>query len=146
MAEAQIAFQEKYPTDIMHLEIGVGSLVEAMGGEVSWPDNRPPVVRNNPIDSLDKIGSLTIPDPYNDGKLPEMLRTTELVKQELGNDVFLIGEADAGPFSLAAQILGIRAYDDQACKRGSHRVNKKIVIYYVRSSNPASSRASGERR
>ena len=107
MAEAQIDFQNQHPMDAVHLEIGVGPLVEAMGAEVSWPNDRPPIVRKNPIESLREIDSLELPNPYRDGKLPELLKATETVNRELGDDVFLIAEADQGPFNLAAQIIGI---------------------------------------
>ncbi|MBS3788384.1 uroporphyrinogen decarboxylase family protein [Candidatus Bipolaricaulota bacterium] len=107
MAEAQIDFQNRHPMDVIHLEIGVGPLVEAMGAKVSWADDRPPVVRENPIESLEDIDRLELPDPYRDGKLPELLKATESVSRELDDDAFIIAEADQGPFNLAAQIIGI---------------------------------------
>ena len=45
-------------------------------------------------------------DPTTDGTLPEMLRATRLIADELGDRVCLLSEADQGPFSLAAQIVG----------------------------------------
>lgn len=39
-----------------------------------------------------------------------MLKATRLLARELGGHVFLLAEADQGPFSLAAQIVGIEEF------------------------------------
>lgn len=110
MAKAQIAFQKRYNFDIIHLENGVGPLAEAMGCQVVYPKNEPPVVTGAILSHLEDVDKLRLPNPYKDGKLPEILKATRLVKKVFDDEVFIIGEADQGPFNLAAQLRGIERF------------------------------------
>ncbi len=106
MAAAHIATWEKFRHDMIDVENGVTALAQAVGCQVDFfNDTSPPWVAGPALDSLEQIDELRPIDPHQDGTLPEMLKATRLIAQELGDRVCLLSEADQGPFSLAAQIV-----------------------------------------
>ena len=111
MAEAHIATWQHFRHDMIDLENGVTALAQAVGCTVEiYDDKTPPWVTKPALVSLEQIDRLKPIDPYQDGTLPEMLKATRLLAQELGGHVFLLAEADQGRFSLAAQIVGIEEF------------------------------------
>jgi MtaA/CmuA family methyltransferase len=68
------------------------------------------VVKEPVLKSLDDVDKLHVPDPNKDGTLPELLKATRIVSQEIGDKAFIIGRADQGPFSLAALLLGMENF------------------------------------
>jgi len=106
MAAAHIATWEKYRHDMIDLENGVTALAQAVGCQVDFFDDiSPPWVAGPALESIEQIDDLKPIDPHQDATLPEMLKATRLIAQELGQHVCLLSEADQGPFSLAAQIV-----------------------------------------
>ena len=80
----------------------------------------------------DDCERLACPDPQQAGRMPEMLRALGMLRGELGNEVLVVG-CVLGPFTLAAQLLGLEttlylAIDDPQrlerldglCHGGSH--------------------------
>lgn len=110
MAEGQIRAWREYGHDVLLLENGTAALAEACGCQVEYMDNSAPVCHGPAIHSLDDIDKLVMPDPYTVFPLVETLKATRIVAQEIGKQVFIIGRADQGPFSLAAMLLGMEEF------------------------------------
>jgi uroporphyrinogen decarboxylase len=81
-------------------------MAEACGCEVEYPEHEPPRVVRPALRSLDKIGHLPSVDPLRDGMLPELLDATRRVTAGVAGRACVKGEADQGPFDLAALLLG----------------------------------------
>jgi len=107
MAEGQIKAWREFGHDVLLVENGTAALAEALGCEVEYLAHSAPVVHSGVIDSLDDLDTLEVPDPYTTHPLSENLKATRIVAQEIGNQAFIIGRADQGPFSLASLLLGI---------------------------------------
>lgn len=110
MAEGQIKAWHEYGHDVLLLENGTAALAQACGCGVEYFDESAPVSFTPALKSLDDLDSLKMPDPYRDGGLPELLKTTRIVVNEIGDKAFIMGRADQGPFSLAAMILGMDVF------------------------------------
>jgi len=106
MAEAQLAAWERFGHDVLDLENGTAALAEACGCEAEYPDDEPPRVVKPAITSLDDLYRLAPIDPARDGMLPELLDATRRVTEALAGRALVVGEADQGPFDLAALLLG----------------------------------------
>jgi uroporphyrinogen decarboxylase len=106
MAEAQIAAWQRFGHDVIDLENGTAALAEACGCEAEYPEDEPPRVVKPAISSLDELGRLEPMDPERDGTLPELLDATRRVTAALDGRALVVGEADQGPFDLAALLLG----------------------------------------
>lgn len=107
MAQGQILAWRRFGHDVLLVENGTAALAEACGVQVQYQADSAPVAKEPAIKSLDQVDALQVPDPYRDPLLSELLKATRLVAQEIGDQVFVIGRADQGPFSLACEIRGM---------------------------------------
>ncbi|AOQ23489.1 Uroporphyrinogen decarboxylase [Moorella thermoacetica] len=107
MAEAQLNLWERFRHDVILLENGTTAMAEAMGCQVAYPDDIPPKVVEPALKRLEDVDKLRLPDPGSDATLPQLLAATGRVVSEVGQEVFVMGRADQGPFSLAALLRGI---------------------------------------
>lgn len=110
MAEGQIKAWKRYGHDVLLVENGTAALAEACGVQVKYQEDSAPVASQPAIKSLDEIDKLKIPDPYKDPLLSELLKSTRIVVEEIGDKAFVIGRADQGPFSLACEIRGMSEF------------------------------------
>jgi uroporphyrinogen decarboxylase len=110
MAEGQIKAWQRYGHDVILIENGTAALAEACGVQVEYQEDSAPVASHPAISSLDEIDDLVIPDPYKDPLLSELLKSTRIVVEEIGEKAFVIGRGDQGPFSLACEIRGMSEF------------------------------------
>lgn len=112
MAESHRICQEKFGYDGCVIDVDDATLAEACGARVNWrEDNVASVDEHHPaLQNLRDIDSLHMPDPSKDGRLPEWLETTERLKAMIGNEVFIMGRADQGPFSLLSLLRGTQNF------------------------------------
>lgn len=107
MAEGQILAWRRFGHDVLLVENGTAALAEACGVQVQYQADSAPVAKEPAISSLDQVDALQVPDPYRNPLLSELLKATRIVAQEIGDQAFIIGRADQGPFSLACEIRGM---------------------------------------
>jgi uroporphyrinogen decarboxylase len=111
MADAHLKTWDYFRHDMIDLENGVAALAHAVGCSMDFLDeNAPPWVMGALLPSIREVGALKPLDPYADGTLPALIDATRLISQEVGGRVCLLSEADQGPFSLAAQIVGAEEF------------------------------------
>jgi MtaA/CmuA family methyltransferase len=110
MAQGQVLAWRRYGHDVLLVENGTAALAEACGVQVQYQSDSAPVAKQPAINSLDEVDNLKIPDPYKDPLLSELLKATRLVVKEIGDQAFIIGRADQGPFSLACEIRGMSEF------------------------------------
>ena len=110
MARGHLDAWQEYGHDVLLLENGATALAEACGCEVEYLSNSAPVMHRPVLERIDQVDRLEIPDPYTVHPLRENLKTTRLVAEAVGEQAFLMGRADQGPFSLAAMLVGLEAF------------------------------------
>jgi len=110
MAEGQINAWRRFGHDVLLVENGTAALAQACGVQVHYQDDSAPVAKEPAIKSLDEVDELKIPDPDQDPLLSELLKATRIVVNEIGDQAFIIGRADQGPFSLACEIRGMSQF------------------------------------
>jgi uroporphyrinogen decarboxylase len=124
IAEGLLASWREFGHDVLLVESGTATLAEACGVSVEFLDDSAPVSMTPAISSLDEIDKLVLPDPQTSRPLVENLKATRIVAEAVGDDGFVIGVADQGPFSLASMILGMEeflvAQMDPAARPGLH--------------------------
>lgn len=110
MAEGQLKAWREFGHDVLLVENGTAALAEACGCQVEYLTNSAPVSHGAAIKSLADIDQLVVPDPYKVHPLKENLKATRIIAQEVGDNAFVMGRADQGPFSLASMILGMDVF------------------------------------
>src|SRR3990172_2893978 len=130
MAEAHIAAWERYGHDLVDLENGVAALASAVGCTVEFEeDTSPPWVTAPALERIEDVDQLRPIDPNVDGMLPEIVLATRLISARLGDEAFLLAEADQGPFSLATQIVGIEEFLTALMEPAKHEFVRRLLEY-----------------
>ncbi len=127
MAEGQIQAWRRFGHDVLLIENGTAALAEACGVQVQYLDDSAPVAKEPAINSLDEVDDLVLPDPYRAPNLRELLEATRIVVEQIGDQAFIVGRADQGPFSLASEIRGLGNFMmDLALGKQEEQVHKLL--------------------
>ncbi len=112
MAEAHMICCEKYGYDGIIIDFDDASLAEACGAKVIMRDHEPAIVDESQplLTDLRQVEDLEVPDPLSSGRLPEWLEATRILTSKLGDEVFIMGRADQGPFTLACLLRGTERF------------------------------------
>jgi uroporphyrinogen decarboxylase len=112
MTDGRIMFEtiEKFitthkPDLVMCTMPDLSAEAEACGCKVKIPeDAMPSVVEHLPIETVEDVKKLKIPDPFTAGRLPVFIEATKLFKKRFA---LLQMAVSSGPFTLAAELLGV---------------------------------------
>ena len=106
LGEAQVAAWTRFGHDMLLVENGTAALAEACGCQVTYLPGSAPVIEEPLLPSLSAVASLKKPDPWNSPLTHAVLDATRLVLKEIGDQAFVMGRADQGPFDLACMLAG----------------------------------------
>lgn len=106
LAECQIRAMETYGYDAVFAMMDVNVEAEAMGAKLVYRERFYPYVQY-PFLKVDDIPSgLDLPDPQDDGRMPEMLEAIHVLRRELDGKK-LVTSALLGPLTTVCQLLGM---------------------------------------
>jgi MtaA/CmuA family methyltransferase len=100
---------EKYGYDAIRISSDVAVEAEAMGGTAVYPEDAAVALKDHPVKSEKDFLKLTPPNPCTDGRMAIMVKTVELVRKRLGENVFISASA-SGPLNMASQLLGVEKF------------------------------------
>jgi len=83
--------------------------VESMGGGAHIPDDAVVSATPAPQDVIDNIKDVDMPNPWKDGRMPEMLKSVFLAAMEMGKTVPVISMVVA-PFTFAGNLRGVENF------------------------------------
>ncbi len=109
LAACVLHYYEKLHPDAVWLSADTWVAAEAMGATVGFmSDDQPMCGIGAPrIKSFMDITRIPQPNPSRQGRLPIMCEALAIVKEQLGDKVFIVGCFDQSPFSLAAALMGV---------------------------------------
>lgn len=99
---------EEYGYDAVFALMDVAVETEALGSVLEYRRGQYPVVMSYALDGSVDVGTLSLPDPHRDGRMPELLKAAEILSHEVGHEVLVVG-CVVGPMTLATQLLGLEA-------------------------------------
>ena len=116
LARCQLQAWHRYRYDAVFSVMDVHVETEAAGSVLRYRRNQYPVIERHALSPEADWNGLAIPDPKRNGRMPEMLKALAILKHEVGDEVLVAG-CVLGPFTLAAQLLGLEstlylAHDD----------------------------------
>jgi len=132
VVEGQLRLRNKYRHDCFSSFFYAALEIEAWGGEVNFYDDGPPNSGAPIIRNFKDILSLEPPEISETPCLQKILRTTELLKKNAGEDVPVLGVA-ISPFSLPIMQMGFEKYidliyQDQASFNRLMKINTAFCI------------------
>jgi uroporphyrinogen decarboxylase len=104
LAESEIAAYERYKPDII---VVMGNLLmeaEAMGNELKFPENGMCISKKLALEDKGKLNSLSVPDPYKNGRLPDYMESCKMIKDTITDSS--VGAVIAGPWTIAINLRG----------------------------------------
>jgi len=107
LAGAFIAAVERYGYDGVVVDVDTATLAEAAGVPVDLPQNEPARVKGRLVHDLREVGSLTPVDLRNSERAQVWLEGSRLLKQHFGDTIWIRGNCDQSPFTLAALLRGM---------------------------------------
>jgi uroporphyrinogen decarboxylase len=97
---------ERYGYDGIVLDVDTATLAAACGVPVHYPDDAPARCRGARLDTLEKSRDLEPPDIAGHPRVQVWLEAARLLSAHFGDEVFLRGNCDQAPYSLAALVRG----------------------------------------
>lgn len=109
MKEVEVNSYRTFGSDGIAVGTGLQGISEALGGIINYSDNELYVVEKPAISSYKEFCNLKTINPYEDGRLPILLKAIELIKKEVKDEVNVSIDI-AGPISVAASIRGTSTF------------------------------------
>lgn len=103
-AQVHIEAVEKYDLDGVLIDFDTATLAAAMGVPVDDPVNEPSRCSGVLLRSLKKVDDLERIDISGNERIQIWLETSRLIKKYFGDEIFVRGNCDQAPFSLASMI------------------------------------------
>ncbi len=129
MAQAQLGYWDEFRHDMIQIENGIAALAEAVGCTVEYAVNEPPWVTRPAIQALDMVDTLQDINLGNSPGIAALLDATRTLSEKVGQKVCIRGDADQGPFSLAAQMIGAEELMVALMDPDQHRKVHKLLSY-----------------
>lgn len=150
MAQAHIISQEKYGYDGCVIDFDDATIAEAVGAKVIFRDDEPATVdESDPVlKDLRDVYDMPIPDPLSSGRLNVWLEATRTLTDAIGKDVFVMGRADQGPFSIACLLRGTTQFmmdlmtEDQKLIDDVLEYCRKIGVVFAKAQKDAGAHAT----
>ncbi|MFA5815576.1 MAG: uroporphyrinogen decarboxylase family protein [Bacteroidales bacterium] len=106
MAEAMVRSVEKYEFDGILVDMDTVTLAGALGVPVDFPDNEPARCHLGILTDLKDWRNLPPVNIENYQYVINWLEAVRLIKKFVGDDIYVRGNCDQAPFSLAGMVRG----------------------------------------
>jgi uroporphyrinogen decarboxylase len=97
---------DTYGYDGVLVDVDAATLAGALGVPLELPEDEPALCRGALLSSLAEVDALEPPDVARDPRVQAWLEGVRLVVEHLGREVFVRGNCDQAPFSLASMLRG----------------------------------------
>lgn len=105
-AKSHICAVEKYGLDGILWDIDTAVLASAVGVQVDFPEHEPGRTKGGCLKSLDQVKDLGVPDIKGKERIQMAVEGFKIVRKYFGDEIYLRGNADQAPFSLASMMRG----------------------------------------
>lgn len=106
MAEAFILSVEKYQFDGILVDLDTVTLAGAVGVPIDFPEKEPARSAKGNLSDLSEVKNLKAVNIENYRYIQNWLEAVRLIKAHFKNDIFVRGNCDQAPFSLASMMRG----------------------------------------
>jgi MtaA/CmuA family methyltransferase len=110
LADAYIQAVERYAYDGIVLDVDTVTLAGALGVPVDFPDHEPARARGSRLQTLDDLQSFTHSDILSYPGIRVWLEAARILRRTFGDQLFLRGNCDQSPFSLASLVRGMEGW------------------------------------
>lgn len=106
LAHCQLKALDRYGYDCVFSVMDVNVETEALGSKLVYPLHDYPYVQSHAFTTGTNLDHVSIPDPFLQGRMPEILEALRILRREVGEETLVVG-CILGPMTLAAQLVGM---------------------------------------
>ena len=110
MADTLIKARELIGTDGIYVSRDNWICYEALGGEMTFPEDDEPNGKGALLESVSDFRKLRVPDPVSAPGMSTVLAAARKVVEAVGNDCYIQANIDCGPFTMAAILRGTQNF------------------------------------
>jgi len=129
MARAFIEAVEKYEYDGIMIDVDTVTLAGAAGVPIDFPVDQPAQAAGARIQSLEELNDLEPVDIRNHRGVQVWLEATSILCRHFGKDIFIRGNCDQSPFTLASLIRGLEPWMLDLANGDRHELVHKLLDY-----------------
>lgn len=107
MARVHAEAAERYGLDAIMVDVDTVTLSGAVGVEVDLPEDNPARSHGGFLDTLEAVRDLEPVDLSRNERVQAWVEGVALLVKDYGNEIFIRGNCDQSPFSLAASMRGM---------------------------------------
>ncbi|WP_312642489.1 uroporphyrinogen decarboxylase family protein [Hydrogenoanaerobacterium sp.] len=104
MAKACITAYRTFGWDGVALHTDIASEGMALGSEYHRPENAPSEIKHYLMETIEDFERVEVPNPRTTEPMRTVIRATELVKQQIGQEAYIIAWTN-GPLNVASQVV-----------------------------------------
>jgi len=106
ISQCQIEAARMVNSDVLFAIADLCVEAEAIGCELAFPENNYPHVKTRIVTGPSDLETMEIPDPYSDGRMPEIIKAVRLLKKNGDGSRPVVANV-VGPMTLASRIMDI---------------------------------------
>lgn len=129
LARAFIESVEKYEYDGILLDVDTATLAGAVGVPVDFPEDLPARHHGGNLTSLEEVDDLRPADIRDSWQVQVWLEAARLLKAHFGDEVFVRGNCDQAPFSLACSMRSVEGWLLDLTDEGNLERIEKLLDY-----------------
>lgn len=130
LARSFVHAMDRYGYDGIVIDVDTVTLAGAVGISVDFPEDEPARARGGMLESLEEVADLGDPgDVLNYPGVRVWLDAARILKETFGDSVFLRGNCDQSPFTLASLIRGMDEWLMDLCTPERERPARALLDY-----------------
>ena len=129
MARAFIEAVERYEYDGIMIDVDTVTLAGAAGVPIDFPVDQPAQAAGARLKSLDEVADLEPVDIRSYRGVQVWLEATSILSRHFDNQVFIRGNCDQSPFTLASLIRGLEPWMLDLANEERHGLVHKLLEY-----------------
>lgn len=129
LARAFIEAVERYRYDGIVVDVDTATLAGALGVPIDRPEDQPAQLCGARLETLEEVDDLEPVDILNDRGVLVWLEGTRLLKRYFGEEVYLRGNCDQSPFTLASMVRGLEPWLLDLMNPGRHELVHRLLDY-----------------
>jgi uroporphyrinogen decarboxylase len=131
MVRAQLTLHELVGQDVICIGSDNFYIAEAFGCETTRSDDELPSLVTPPLDSIEDVYRLEVPDPRTQGRMPLMLEAIGMLRRAVGDEV-AIRAPGTGAFALASYFVGTQQWLlDVAMAEAGFDEGKEAAVHHA---------------
>jgi uroporphyrinogen decarboxylase len=129
IARVLVQSVDEYGFDGIVVDVDTATLAGAVGVPVDFPREEPARVKGGLLHALEEVSDLEPLDLLSYPGVRIWLEAVRLVKQRCGNELFVRGNCDQAPFTLAGLIRGIDGWLMDLLDPGNEELIHRLLEY-----------------